>query len=85
MISKSRWLPQVEEEPAILTHPSVSLVDEGRQCPRCYIRPVALQIKGYLAHPIPIELCKPCSLDLICELAGGVKGSDGRSNTELVE
>ncbi len=73
-ISKSRWTPQLEDEPEILTHPA-ALVEEGRQCPRCHIRPVAVQIEGYLPHPIPIELCKFCSLDLIQQLAGMIKGT----------
>jgi len=74
-ISKSRWTPEIEEEPAILTHPTAVLMEEGRQCPRCHIRPVAVQIEGYLPHPIPIELCKFCTLDLIRDLAEATKGT----------
>jgi hypothetical protein len=74
-ISKSRWTPQVEDEPAILTHPTAVLVEEGRQCPRCHIRPVTVVVEGFLPHPIPIELCSFCSLDLIQECAAALKGT----------
>lgn len=74
MMSTSRWVPQIEEEPAILTHPKAVCIENGKLCPRCHQRPVEVQVEGYLPHPIPIELCKQCSLDLISDLAATVKG-----------